>query len=112
MPKRSAKTQRDFKHTWYAREWMIQGGKIQADLMKDLGWSKGKMNAVWHGQQYTQDLIDELAPWLNVRPYELLMPPELAMAFRNLREEAARIVANQPSEQAPTQATQKTGTGG
>lgn len=92
MPKRSAKTQRDFKHTWYLQEWMQQAGKIQADLQKELGWSRGKAHDVWHGQQYTQDIIDAVAPWLNARPYELLMTPELAMSFRNLREDAARIV--------------------
>lgn len=63
MPKRSAKTQRDFKHTWYLQEWMQQAGKIQADLQKELGWSRGKAHDVWHGQQYTQDIIDAVAPW-------------------------------------------------
>lgn len=100
MPKKSQKTQLDFKHTWFLREWMESVGLKQAALQKELGWSKGKMNSVWHGQQYTQEIIDEVAPWLNVRPYELLMPPDLAHAFRNLREDAARIV-RETSEATP-----------
>lgn len=99
MPNRSAKTQADFKHTWYLREWMEQSSppKIQADLCRNegqggLGWSKAKAHDVWHGQQYTQALMDELAPWLNIRPFELLLPPEVAMAIRRVRDDAARIV--------------------
>lgn len=94
MPKGTPKTQRDFKHTWFIQEWMQQAQKIQADMSKDLGWSKGKMSAVWHGQQYTQELIDELAPWLHARPYELLMHPDDAMAIRRLREDAVRIASD------------------
>lgn len=85
--------------------------KRQADLQKQLGWSKAKANAVWHGQQYTQTLVDELAPWLNARPYELLIPPEHAMAIRRLRQEAARIVSDARSlEETPPRS--RTGTNG
>jgi len=96
MPKRSAKTQDDFGHTWFLREWMEQSDppKIQADLQKQLGWSKAKAHDVWHGQQYTQALIDEVAPWLNARPFELLLHPDQAMAIRRLRDNAARIVSD------------------
>lgn len=94
MAKRPPKTQSDFKHTWYIQEWMAQSDppKIQADLQKQLGWSKAKAHDVWHGQQYTQALIDELAPWLNCRPFELLLDPEAAMSIRRLRDAAVRIV--------------------
>lgn len=93
--------QKNFKHTWFLREWMAQSSppKIQADFVKDLGWSKAKANDVYHGQQYTQALIDELAPWLNVRAWELLMHPEDAMAIRRLRDAAARIVADNARDQ-------------
>jgi len=93
MPKRSAKTQRDFKHTWYLREWLQQSDppKTQADLQRALSWSKAKAHDVWHGQQYTQALVDEVSAWLQIRPFELLLPPEQAMAIRRLRDSAATI---------------------
>jgi hypothetical protein len=96
MPKRSAKTQTDFKHTWYLREWMAQSvpPKKQADLQKELGWSKAKAHDVWHGQQYTQAIIDEVAPWLNVKPFELLLSPAAAMAIRGYRESAAQLASS------------------
>ena len=73
---------------------MMMHGKIQADLQKELGWSKAKAHAVWHGQQYTQALIEELAPWLNTQPYELLLAPEDAMAIRGMRKDAIRIASS------------------
>lgn len=94
MAKTPAPTQKDFAHTWYLQEWMKMHGKKQADLQKELDWSKAKANAVWHGQQYTQSLVEELSPWLNVRPYELLLHPDDAMAIRRMRADAARIVSS------------------
>lgn len=100
MVKAAPPTQSDFNHVWYFREWMAMHGKIQADLTRDLDWSKAKASAVWHGQQYTQALLDEVAPWLNVKPYELLLPPEEAMAIRGMRGAAARIAhSNSISEE-------------
>jgi hypothetical protein len=97
MAKRAkALTQSDFRHVWHLQDWMRSAEKRQADLQKELGWSKAKAHDVWHGQQYTQALIDELAPWLNVRPYELLMTVEEANAIRQLRRSAAQIVHEQP----------------
>lgn len=82
-----------FGHQWYLREWMAERGKRQVDLIKELGWSSGKANEVFKGQQYTQALIDVLAPWLDVEHYELLMPPALAVSLRRLKASAATIVA-------------------
>jgi hypothetical protein len=100
MPKRSAKTQRDFKHTWFLREWLQQSDPplTQADVQRALGWSKAKAHDVWHGQQYTQALVDELSVWLKVRPFELLLPPSEAIAIRQMRESAVKIVSSQPEE--------------
>lgn len=87
-------SQADFTHTWYLQEWMALAGKRQADLIKEIGWSRAKASDVWNGQQYTQQMIDEVSPWLHARPYELLMHPDEAMALRRLREDAARIVSD------------------
>jgi len=79
--------------SWYIREWMVVLGHIQADLTKDLDWPKAKANRVFNGQQrYNEDLLLEVAAWLNLRPYELLLPPDQAMAIRRLRDDALTIV--------------------
>lgn len=86
--------------TWYIQEWMKAHHKVQADLVKDLEWPKGKANKVWHGQQrYNEDLVNEIASWLNVRPYELLMSPEDAMRLRAIRGFAAEIVKSEPVDE-------------
>lgn len=96
MATRPQKTQRDFQHTWYIQEWMEQSDppKRQADMIRDLDWSRAVASAVYNGQQYTQTLIDQLAPWLNVKPYELLLHPREAMRLRRL--EAALRDATEP----------------
>ena len=80
---------------------MTARGKRQADMVSELQWSKGKANEVAQGQQYTQALVDVLAPWLDVEPYELLMPPALALSLRKLKESAQVIVAEQERDFRP-----------
>lgn len=88
MPKRGQKTQRDFRHTWYAREWLTYFGKTQADLIRDLDYSRAKASDIWNGQPYRQELVDDLAPYLNLEPYEMLLSPDQAMALRQYRASA------------------------
>jgi hypothetical protein len=100
-------SQKDFKHTWFLQEWMRQSvpPKRQADLIRDLGWPRAKASNVYNGQQYTQALIDQLAPWLNIRPWELLMAPNEAMAIRRVREAVAQIAGppgGQPKDRTGT----------
>lgn len=84
----------DLSTRWYLQEWMAEAGKRQSDLVKELDWPKSKANKVWHGdQRYNADIVSEVAAWLNVLPYELLMPPEEARRFREIRKIAAAIVA-------------------
>lgn len=94
-----ATDQRDFKHTWFLWEWMqaFDPPKTQADMQREMGWSKAKANDVFSGQQYTQQIVDDVARWLNLRPYELLMHPDDAMAVRRMREDAKRIAAEPPA---------------
>lgn len=123
MPRASQKpppVQTDFQHTWYLQEWMAQSGppKIQADMIRELSWSRAKASDVYNWQQYTQELIDVLAPWLNVEPYELLLHPSRAMAIRSMRKDAIRIAATEtaisqtppePADEAPAPRRRKTG---
>ncbi|PZR37205.1 MAG: hypothetical protein DI526_01425 [Caulobacter segnis] len=83
---------------WYLQEWMRHFGKIQADLTKELGWDKSRANFIFHGKQpYKRDKINEVASWLGIEPYELLMPPSKALAIRELYKTAERIVQGQPA---------------
>jgi transcriptional regulator with XRE-family HTH domain len=81
---------------WYLREWMRHFGKRQAALVNELGWGKGRASKTWNGKiPYRREIVIELARWLGIRPYELLMPPNEAVNLRRLRETAAAIVAEE-----------------
>lgn len=76
--------------------------KKQASLNNDLGWSKARMNAIWHGKQrFNRDLLFEVADWLGIEAYELLMHPKAALQLRQLREAAVAIAAGQAQESPP-----------
>jgi hypothetical protein len=80
---------------WRLREWMAHFGKIQADLSKELGWTKNRAHVVWHGTQpYRREIVNEVAAWLGIKPFELLMLPREALALRRMRENAAVIVSD------------------
>ena len=81
---------------WRLKEWMAHFGKRQAALVNELGWDKARANYVFHSKQpYRRDIVNEIATWLGIRPYELLMHPREAIALRRLRETAALIVAEE-----------------
>ncbi|MGE6693323.1 helix-turn-helix domain-containing protein [Sphingobium limneticum] len=67
----------------------------QADMMEKTGWSKAKMSQLYNAKQdFNSEVLTEAALALNARPYELLMPPEDAMAIRQLRQTALHIAAD------------------
>lgn len=73
---------------------MSHRGKRQADLVNELGWLKARASKIWNSQiGYRRDTVAEIAEWLGIRPYELLMHPREAEALRRLRSTAAAIVA-------------------
>ncbi len=80
-------------HDWYLREWLKALQKRQADIVRDLDWNKARVSLMLRGDQpYTRDAINEIAAYLQIRPYELLMHPDDAMALRGLRKEALVVV--------------------
>ena len=84
---------------WYLREWMKHFKKKQAALTNELGWNKSRANYIWHSKQpYNRDLTNELAKWLGIRPYELLMKPSEALSLRRLRATAMEIVAGDAAD--------------
>ena len=81
---------------WHLQAWMRHFGKKQAALTNELGWNKSKANHVWHGrQEYRRETVREVATWLGIEPFELLMAPKEALALRGLREMAQQIVGGE-----------------
>lgn len=71
----------------------------QKDMVSRAGWSKTTASLLYNCRQdYTPDLVEQAAQALNLRPFELLMPPDEAIALRKLRESALRIAAEQPTD--------------
>lgn len=85
---------------WYAREWLRTVGKKQADIVRDLDWNKARVSLTVSGKQaYTRDDVNEVAAYLNLHPYELLMHPDDAMAMRRLRADLIRLAhQNDPAD--------------
>ena len=84
---------------WYLKEWLRHFGKKQVALINELGWTRNKANKVFHGRQpYRREFVNEVAEWLGIRPFELLMPPPEAEALRRIRTTAAMIVAESGSD--------------
>lgn len=80
-------------HDWYLKEWLRTLKKKQAHIVRDLDWNKAKVSLMLRGEQpYTRDAVNELAAYLHLSPYELLMHPDDAMAIRQLRADALRVV--------------------
>lgn len=83
------------KPLWYLREWFATQDKIQRTLITELGWLPAKANKVWHDlQEPKPSEMHEIAALLNIRPHELMMPPEEAFRIRRL-EAAVREVAKE-----------------
>lgn len=80
------------QHDWYLKEWLQALGKRQSDIVRDLDWNKARVSLMIRGeQQYTRDALNELASYLNLRPYELLMHPDDANAMKRFRADAIRL---------------------
>ncbi len=118
MARRKSTPPRQLRHHWYLPEWADVLGKTQADAVRELGWAKATASHLRNAKQrYTQDLVDEVSDWLKIRPYELLMSPDQAMALRRLRDQAVRIAADSSSlepaaAETPPRAVPRTGTEG
>lgn len=77
---------------WYLRDWAEVLGRRKAELVSELGWHKTSAHRLWHSRQpYRRQEVNQVAAWLGIEPYEVLMPPKLAMELRSLKEDALRI---------------------
>jgi transcriptional regulator with XRE-family HTH domain len=81
---------------WFLREWMASAGKKQADISRDLSMDRARVSKIFNGMQpYSRIDINRLSAWLEIEPFELLMHPDEAMAYRQLRESAITIAAEE-----------------
>ena len=79
---------------WHLQAWLKHFRKKQAALTNELNWSPNRRNKLFHGRQsYRREDVNEVAAWLGIEPFELLMPPDLAIALRRLRQTAVQIAA-------------------
>lgn len=84
-------------HDWYLREWFAALGKKQRDLITGLDYQPAQAHRLWHGlQPYRRDNVEEISTLLNIAPFELLMPPDEAMALRRLRSAIAEVAKGEP----------------
>jgi transcriptional regulator with XRE-family HTH domain len=78
---------------WYLREWMDTLGVNQAEMIRRTDWSKATASQLYNNKQdYSPKIVNEAAKALNLEPFELLMKPERAMAYRRQRQAAFTIV--------------------
>jgi transcriptional regulator with XRE-family HTH domain len=85
------------RHDWYLKAWMKTLKVRQSDITRATGYKKATMSELASGKQrYNRDILNEVADALHIRPYELLMHPDEAMAIRRVRESAVRIAAEAP----------------
>lgn len=90
------------RHDWYLKQWLRYYGKKQSSIVNDLDWNKAKVSLTASGKQpYTRDDVNEIADYLNLRPYELLMHPDDAMALRRLRAEMIRLAHEEEDRPRP-----------
>jgi transcriptional regulator with XRE-family HTH domain len=77
---------------WHLSEWM--GDEIsQAELCRRTGYPKAKMSELVNGvTRYNRDVVNDLSKALNIRPYELLMAPDQARAFRSYLASAQQLI--------------------
>ena len=100
-------------HDWYLREWFATAGMKQRDLVTKLDYQPAAAHALWHSvQRYRRDHVEEIAALLNIAPYELLMPPEEAMALRRLRSAIAEVTKSEPVPADAVAEPNRTGTAG
>jgi hypothetical protein len=94
MPRKSAKSDgvRPEQPDWYLPQWMRTLKVTQADLARDCGWTPSTMHGIYHGRtSYYRDIVNLVAGKLRIQPYELLMHPEQAMAYRRFRASAQEV---------------------
>lgn len=80
---------------WHLREWMATLHVKQSALIEATGYSKTAISLLVNDRQdYSPEIVRDIAAALNIAPYELFMDPKAAMSLRALRKDAVRVVEN------------------
>lgn len=106
MPRKSAKDDgiKPLQPDWYLPEWMRTLKVSQAKLAKECDWTPSTMHGIYHGRtNYYRDIVNLIASKLKIHPYELLMPPELASAFKKFVTSAEEVSAAANEAEQPVQ---------
>lgn len=107
MPRKSAKSDgiRPEAPDWYLPEWMATLRVTQAKLAKECDWTPSTMHGIYHGRtNYYREIVNLIASKLKIEPFELLMPPERAMAFRRFQQAAVSLAHDAGTEKEATAA--------
>jgi hypothetical protein len=84
------------RHDWYFRDWLLTLRLKQSDIVARTDWPKSKVSKLVNGSvAYNREIINEAADAMNLRPFELLLHPEEAMAMRGFRQSAITIASQQ-----------------
>lgn len=115
MPRKSAKSDgiRPEQPDWYLPEWMKTLRVSQADLARECDWTPSTMHGIYHGRtSYYRDIVNLIARKLKIEPFELLMPPERAMAMRRFQEAALRLAHDSESKESAAEKVIRIADGG
>lgn len=78
---------------WYIKEWLRTCEVTQAKLAELMDVNKTTVSHLVNNQiDYTPEYIRDVALALQIEPFELLLPPDRAMALRQYRASAEKIV--------------------
>lgn len=78
---------------WYLKQWLASKRMSQADLVRETDYPKAKVSDLVTGKQrYNRDILNEVAKALKLEPFELLMHPADANAYKQLRVAAKEMV--------------------
>ena len=81
---------------WYLSDWLKTLKVSQAQLCRLTDYPKAKVSDLATGKQrYNRDVLNDISRALNIKPHELLMHPDDAMALRRMRTLAEQMVTPQ-----------------
>lgn len=98
---------------WYLRAWMASQKVNQAALVEKTGMNKTAVSLLVNDRQdYSPEIVRDVANALNIAIYELFMHPDDANSLRRLRQDALKVVESSERLERIEPANDRTGTDG